>query len=1833
MAPSAPSAIAQPHTLGKTSAVTRSRIPSASSLVPDKGAKTTDASTRLTPSALPARTRTRTQSQSVKEDALTPAYASLTGLAVEVQAPSSDPAVELAVEGQQAQEKEQVQMPTPPGSASPPKPKAARASLAGKKTLPNPVPPPSRLPRTRTTATSSTSTIPASTSSSSLAPPAKPRRSSRSPSASAQAAEIPAGPSHAPHVLAARRRSSVSPLPPTHSSHTASTSRSSLASRTSLSAPAPPGVPVITLPPPVLPRPNRGAKARKLRARPSETLPAPIELSSDESEDDPLLLLGPEQTRGRGEGRPMGARRGTPVPAKGVLRRESKVVRREESVKDESLELEDAPAAQKEDEAMRDEELPQHEQREEEYGGGYDGGESYYAAEEEQGMQYGEMELPVPPAMNAAADPSTSFSTSSFSSSHAGPAAPHPSARSSGPAAPHPSARSPPAPALQPHEQDRYEQDEREQADERDSFVALRDASSGSDGEGEDEPEEPGFGPEQPAQLEELKQQDAHLEEPSEEKIDVGQQQDKQQDPVGHAGEEEVQRPAPAALHHSPSPSRSPSLAPTDPASPTSAYDEEPSIHIPFPLQPHRLARPSYPPLSAEESGEWDAVVAVEMGSSPVRGDSFPPRDEQVEVDGEERVFEEEGSEVEEPEFQLEADGTMVMEQEEQPPIADPADGGERLLSPKEESQDQLAPPPPSMGHRSHSPAVPSPFFHRSSAAAPARSGSPFRRPSRVPATASPAPQVHQHPHPNRSTPIAGRPSLAFASPRPPRERYPSLALPSPAPEAIPRATSPQPAATESTSTRTWTRGPAFFRSSSFTPPPHAEIPRSATLFTRRPGRSPSAAFGADEQSRDDYHRFDDLTPTSPFAEEIQKVREEVRDTEDGEGRGEEDEEQVVLVGQEKQALARARSLSASPPRQVGQQEGEDLPPATPEKDDVRMTSPAASLRSHRLESRATPPHSPNGENMVMSSPSPSESGSPVHSRASSAASELQLDKRLPPTPSAAGAHEADADSRMASPSPLKKSAQVVGGLVESGREKLQGLLFGQREPKRATWEEKGKSRAADEQDEQDEDNLDAPFANQRSQQNNVLTASTSGPAPPHPFPPSVAAESTFSSTSTSQDLSVFSTASSSASQSRRRRSSRHSRRPSHPSLPVIEISSTDAKAAARAAAILKCYHDYIEQGVEAVEALQAAKESAEDGEDDEDEELRTLLLDAEDEVRAMLPPPRPKRARDAVRRSDESSAGDVSGSTASAGAPTPPRPSAAPAAAAGARNHSRSASGSNLTTSANLSTWTSSDWRRLEHALVECGRRYRRGESVSSVGTENLSVVSSMSAVGEEVDGEVVLEAFLRKVGVSKEELQGQWEWDTLLLRVNALKVRRAKDVRLRRASSLSSNLSTATSLYSKAPLPPRQQQQSKQVKPTQPRQPETLDEELRRASSPAAEEEAERQHEGEPRSPDASGSDEEDKHVEVKQEQLSEHGGHAEGGDITSSDSEDDEEQSRRRAADDTFFHSAGTRRDRRMRRSSVQPVYRPVPLANPALRHLYEEAPPPVKPRVPDFVRQQSPVVEEEQEEGDVTASVDEQEDDEQVRSRDVATPEQEQREPSQPPSSAQRLFSWAGSLLRRSPAPEPSPSSTRVVAPISASTSPEPESIGQRESLSPVHEEGPVDMQESSLRRAVVTPKPVPHPADRKIRPLPPPHFPSLAQTTPEAPQPIASSSRHTDEADPAASSSTPRLQPQPHRRIRRRSSGEGRVWELVDAIEEAESSREEEEARISELLQSGGAKKRRAGAGDLRSRTAGEVGEDVDRNWRAFVEIDRSIVHSGVRATDRRPSGETRPSMR
>jgi hypothetical protein len=51
-----------------------------------------------------------------------------------------------------------------------------------------------------------------------------------------------------------------------------------------------------------------------------------------------------------------------------------------------------------------------------------------------------------------------------------------------------------------------------------------------------------------------------------------------------------------------------------------------------------------------------------------------------------------------------------------------------------------------------------------------------------------------------------------------------------------------------------------------------------------------------------------------------------------------------------------------------------------------------------------------------------------------------------------------------------------------------------------------------------------------------------------------------------------------------------------------------------------------------------------------------------------------------------------------------------------------------------------------------------------------------------------------------------------------------------------------------------------------------------------------------------------------------------------------------------------------------------------------------------------------------------------------------------------------------------------------------------------------------------------------------------------------------------------------------------------VWEAVNAIEEAESSREEEEARIVEMLRSGSAK-RKASAGDLRRRVQRVEGKD------------------------------------
>ncbi|GAA5902633.1 hypothetical protein JCM6882_009338 [Rhodosporidiobolus microsporus] len=1752
-----PSAASKPSLPGKvtvkpaaSTAVPRSRIPSASSLL----SKNASSASRLSKSSSAKTLRpTASQAQLIVrgEEEPAPAYNSLVGIALQL--PTSDDAVEEvknAFHDEEAVEagEELMQMPTPPNSQSPPRGgKGMERSQSGSKLAAGTS---SRLPRTR------------STSSTQLAPPAatKPRRSSRSPSAQLAdaAAAIPAGPSHAPHVLAARRRSSVSPLPPT--SQTSSSSQpqqlAKSSSRCSLSAStARAASPAVKAAPSAATKPIR--RSSKLRPRPSETLPQPITIDSsdDDGLDDPLLLYGPEQTRGKGEGKQGTSRSGmgrtrtvTPVPQKGVLRRRSEAkadvgAKEREVKKEESVEGEEQETSQPVD----DEEEMEPTQEEEEMD------------DQAPVDQHGD-----PPDLEAAddADFGGGFEDHQFQDDAAFAAAAE------------------------------FDQPE-EPADlsiygQTDGLAPLHDPSSGSEAD--------------PEELDEREHEERHSPSPA-------------APPV-------VEEEQPAAFDQADAPSSDLTYVDYAPA----------PVAVPEPRGRPLAARPSYPPLDPDESGEWDDVVPVRLGSSPVRGGSMEAAEE-VEEEEEEDVKVEQQENVEEDEVDKEAEDIEELVSEEPPTVEFAATvATEEAATAAAPSQPQaeaaLAVPPPSTGYRSPSPAILSPFFRRPAAAA----------------TFSPEPSSA----PRRSTP-----SLSFASPRLPRDRYPSLALPNfPSPATAPitarspsvsAASAQAPPSSAVSATRSWTRGPAFFRSSSFSPPPHAEQPRSATLFTRHPGRDESEApseHGAAEQSRE-YHRFADLTPTSPHVESIRELREEIRamsreaDELEREDEQEEEEEEVVLVGEEQQALNRARSKSASPPRQddlpsaalaeeeEDEADEEDRAPPTPAKDyDTRMSSPVASLRLGQ-----SPPRSPNGD-VLMSSPSPraaspaaqqsplraSFAGSPSPPLSSPPSLEY---KKLPATPSAAGAHEADEDARMGSPSPAKlaaasaSSARRIGGIVEVGKEKLQGLLFGPRasviegvEAKQVETEPQG-----EEEDEADED--DQPFPQ---------FASRVKPSSPLPrASPSHADESAFSASHSHSNLSIASTSSRFSTSSRRRR---RSSRPSHPTLPVIEISSTDAKAAARAAAILKCYHDYIEQGVEAVEAgeksLRRIDGELEQDEEDDEEELRTLLLDAEDEVRQSLP--RRRRSGSATSASVD---GTASIDTLPAAQPAPP-----PATHDRQRTSSSRTtnSASTLSSVVNTTAWTSSEWRRLEQTLVEVGRRHRRGTSVSSISAGGESFVTNASAVGEEVDAEVVVDAFLRKWGVAREECEGQWAWDTLVTRVNALKTRRAKDVRLKRASSVSS---TSTSLYGRAPLPPPHSSQHKQRDRR-----ETLETELRRASSPASPEEEDEQEQ--------SRSEEEDERspspapTVVKQEPASDSEEDQPSGEVTSSDEEDHES---RQLEDDTFFGTTRSNKERRARRTSVQPVYLPTALANPALRHLYE-ATPPEKPKVPvrDYLDDETPSSAGAG--GDEVAEEDESGEEE--RARNATTPENE-REPSQPPSSASRLISYLGSFVRRSPAPEPSPSSTCVAPPTPAAGSPEG-------SLSPSPEEP--EMREVQLHASVVTPrfastskpfppvpganKTLPHPGDRKILPLPPTHFPhSLSSGNLATPQPVASSSKVTLDG-PGVSRSAP----QPYRR-RRRSSGEtGRVWEVVNAIEEAESSREEEEARIIELLQSGGAK-RRAAAGDLRQREEGTSGKGKGKakevEWRGFVEVEadlsRTMIPAGTRALDRRPSGEMRASRR
>lgn len=345
----------------------------------------------------------------------------------------------------------------------------------------------------------------------------------------------------------------------------------------------------------------------------------------------------------------------------------------------------------------------------------------------------------------------------------------------------------------------------------------------------------------------------------------------------------------------------------------------------------------------------------------------------------------------------------------------------------------------------------------------------------------------------------------------------------------------------------------------------------------------------------------------------------------------------------------------------------------------------------------------------------------------------------------------------------------------------------------------------------------------------------------------------------------------------------------------------------------------------------------------------------------------------------------------------------------------------------------------------------------------------------------------------------------------------------------------------------------------------------------------------------------------------------------------------------ADETFF--APERRYRR-RRSSIEPVHQPTALANPALRHLYDATPAPEKPHLPlrGIVRSlpPAPASDEEGEDNAGSASPSESGD----RSQHTPEPRDASPETGKSPSSAQRLLSYLGSFVRRSPAA--SPSSTRA-APRSPDSS-SPEATPERPEMKQVSQQSAIPSLAGV--RGERTSKPLPPISDRKILPLPPSH---VSVTFTPAPQAAADASydQSFSAADTTAQSSSVFV-PLAFRRRRRSSNSAGPgerslVWDVVNAIEEAESSREEEEARIVELLQNtsgtgGGGIKRRAAAGDLRVATATDPtfdgkakgkGKTVD--WRGFVEIDRELervfVPTGTRALDRRVSGEKRATRR
>lgn len=1124
---------------------------------------------------------------------------------------------------------------------------------------------------------------PSTSSSTSLAAPkpaSKTRRTSRSP--------IPDGPPHAPHILAAHRRASVSPNP---TQAAAETAKNTLAN-SSTSAPADSQNTATSA------AKTSRKKTSRARPRPSELLPAPLGPPGSEGDDtdvDELLLLPPEKTRGRGEGKtrphphPPAHRRSTESREPILSQSSMQSVKREGSAEvatagaqagtSAPIEMSFSVTAPSSDGAFAASAgtfAPVATIDEEANGG-------LPVAEDQADDLYVDRDMGGYDGHDIyddwqaepTAQPVSAIGADEIGADGAGEL------------------------VVAQAESAGFEEPEPMEGARR--FADLNDASSGSEfGEGDEPADEEDGALADPADGEQLSDAEP------EDIVD-----DSAEQSAAHQTFEAENEAAQQTQQDAEDIDGNPSEAEAE-ALDASTFD--------FPASSARRSRPSYPPLSPDRTGEFDDVVPVRMGSPSPEPEMKPePEPEpEPELELELEAFAKEVSEASLRSVSRETDTRPTPVKANEPDVFALAEAA--------------GPAVPSSAVRSfplHGTPSVLPALLRPSTFFPANTRSPS------PAFASP------HPLPSP----AARPTLQFASPRLPRERYPSAA-PSALSDRKFEGSSLR-FAPESSPAKSWTRGPAFFRSSSFSPPAHAALPKTATLFERHPGGAAARSRargdgGAADQSRD-YRRSVGLETSSPVAGATSSPggggmsasgRRQSHEPEP-EPDEEEDADGVDEVGQEEEAHQSALSRRRSPT--FADASDEVRQEQSPRRQTASGSSEASDPGDISDGSVRSPARSVTGD-VRMSTPSPRHSSS--------------SERDQPSTPREAS--PSNADCRMASPSPARnENTRAQGSLlrarfgefVEGSKSRIQGMLFGspnkQAVPQptaAAGVDAAARSMSAQRTEASRSEQIDSlqegaeePFADPKL----------------HPTGVPAGADSTFSLHAQSGSGETFL---SNASRLSRRRS-----RPSHPTLPVIEISSTDAHAAARAAAILKVYHKYVEQGVEAVdlEQLVAAEQAGaafdrivaprdlsqrDDHDDEEEEELRTLLLDAEDEVRDLVPGLINTRAPTEV--------------CAPASFDRDSTPAEAPR------------------------TWTSRDWRRLEQALVEVSRRRLRAASVLTTTTTGMSMTSeaiaNASVTGEEVDPEDVIEAFLWKWKVDPDSLEGDWARSvckTLLLAYSA--------------------------------------------------------------------------------------------------------------------------------------------------------------------------------------------------------------------------------------------------------------------------------------------------------------------------------------------------------------------------------------------------------------------------------------------------------------------------------